>query len=56
MKKKFDYEYSTQYTKEMKWLLEHGIKYSFVKNIKGITTYKYEKTKQLFIKLAEFYS
>lgn len=56
MKKKFDYEYSTQYTKEMKWLLDNGIKYTFVKDINGVTTYKYAKTKKLFEKLVEFYS
>lgn len=56
MKKKFDYEYSTQYTKEMKWLLDNGIKYTFVKDINGVTTYKYTKTKKLFEKLVEFYS
>lgn len=27
--KKFDKEYSTQYTPEMKFLLEQGIKYTF---------------------------
>ena len=42
--KKFDKEYSTQYTPEMKFLLEQGIKYTFVKEINGVTTYKYEKT------------
>ena len=56
MNKKFDYEYSTQYTKEMKWLLDNGIKYTFVKDINGVTTYKYAKTKKLFEKLVEFYS
>ena len=56
MKKKFDYEYSTQYPSEMKWLLNNGIKYSFVKEINGVTTYKYTKTKELFDKLLEFYS
>lgn len=56
MKKKFDFEYSTQYSNEMKWLLNNNIRYSFVKEIDGITTYKYKKTKDLFEKLAEFYS
>ena len=54
--KKFDKEYSTQYTPEMKFLLERGIKYTFVKEINGVTTYKYEKTKKLFKALEIFYT
>ena len=53
--KKFDKEYSTQFVPEMKYLLSKGIKYSFVKNISGITTYKYTKTPELFIALVSFY-
>lgn len=55
-KKKFDKEYATQYTPEMKFLLEKGIRYTFVKEINGVTTYKYEKTPVLFQALVEFYS
>ncbi len=55
MIKKFDKEYSTQFTPEMKYLLENGIKYAFVKEIKGVTTYKYEKTPELFRALEFFY-
>lgn len=54
--KKFDKEYSTQFVNEMKWLKDHGIYYSFVKYIDGITTYKYTKTKELFDALRQFYS
>lgn len=54
--KKFDKEYSTQYTPEMKFLLEQGIKYTFVKEINGVTTYKYEKTPKLFKALESFYT
>lgn len=54
--KKFDKEYSTQYIPEMKYLLEKGIKYTFVKKINGITTYKYTKTPELFMELLVFYS
>lgn len=54
--KKFDKEYSTQYTPEMKFLLEQGIKYTFVKEIDGVTTYKYEKTPELFKTLEVFYT
>jgi hypothetical protein len=53
--KKFDKEYSTQYTPEMKYLLENGIEYTFVKDINGVTTYKYEKTPELFKALEIFY-
>lgn len=55
MKKKFDYEYATQYVKEMKYLESIGIKYNFVKDIDGVTTYKYSKTSKLFKALALFY-
>lgn len=55
MQKKFDYEYATQYVKEMKYLESIGIKYNFVKDINGITTYKYSKTSKLFKALALFY-
>ena len=54
--RKFDKEYSTQYTPEMKFLLEQGIKYTFVKEINGVTTYKYEKTPELFMALEIFYA
>ena len=55
MKKKFDYEYSTQYVKEMKYLEALGIQYTFVKDIDGVTTYKYTKTSKLFKALMIFY-
>ncbi len=53
--KKFDKEYSTQYTPEMKYLQNKGINYSFVKEINGVTTYKYTKTPELFLALVSFY-
>ena len=52
----FDKEYSTQWVEEMKWLKENGIKYTFVKYINGITTYKYKKTPELFKALSIFYN
>lgn len=55
MKKIFDCEYSTQYVKEMKYLESIGIMYAFVKEINGITTYKYSKNSRLFKALAIFY-
>lgn len=55
MIKKFDKEYFTQYAPEMKYLLSKGIKYCFVKDIHGVTTYKYTKTPELFKALVSFY-
>lgn len=52
--KKFDKEYSTQYTPEKEYLLKNGIAPTFVKVINGVTTYKYTKTAQLF-KLLSFF-
>ena len=37
------------------FLREKGIRYSFVKVLNGITTYKYKKTEELFKALTEFY-
>lgn len=54
--KKFDAEYSTQRVDEMKFLLSRGIRYTFVKKINDVDTYKYTKTPKLFIELIEFYS
>lgn len=54
--KKFDIEYSTQYTPEKEFLFCHGIKPNFVKVINEVTTYKYKKTSELFKLLAIFYA
>ena len=53
--KKFDKEYSTQYTPEKEYLLSVGIKPPFVKVVSGVTTYKYTKTSELFAALMSFY-
>ena len=53
--KKFDKEYSTQYTPEMIYLKSCGIFPSCIKVINGVTTYKYTKTKILFDALSKFY-
>lgn len=53
--KKYDKEYSTQYTPEKDYLLKNGIKPSFVKVIDNVTTYKYTKTSELFKLLSVFY-
>lgn len=54
--KKFDKEYSTQYTPEKEYLSSVGIKPSFIKVINEVTTYKYEKNAKLFEALRIFYS
>ena len=53
--KKYDKEYSTQYTPEKEYLLQNGIRPSFVKVINNVTTYKYTKTAELFKLLSYFY-
>lgn len=53
--KKYDKEYSTQYTPEKDYLLKNGISPSFVKTINEVTTYKYTKSSELFKLLAIFY-
>ena len=53
--KKYDKEYSTQYSPEKDFLLTNGIKPSFVKIINGVTTYKYTKSAELFKLLSIFY-
>lgn len=53
--KYIDREYLTQYNIEVAFLKEKGIRYSFVKVLNGVTTYKYKKTEELFKALAEFY-
>ena len=54
--KKYDIEYSTQYTPEKDYLLSCGIKPSFVKVINEVTTYKYKKSSKLFAALVLFYA
>ena len=53
--KKYDKEYSTQYVPEVEYLKQHGIRYTFVKEINGVSTYKYTKTPELFNLLGLFY-
>lgn len=53
---KFDKEYSTQYWKEVKFLEENGVRYTFVKTLKnGISVFKYKKDSELFRLLSLFY-
>ena len=36
--------------------MKHGIRYTFVKEIDGVTVWKFKKTEKLFHVLADFYS
>ena len=54
--KKYDKEYSTQYTPEKEYLYNLGIKPSFIKVVNEVTTYKYVKTSDLFKALEVFYA
>lgn len=54
--KKYDKEYSTQYTPEKQYLEKIGIKPTFTKVINEVTTYKYTKTPELFRALELFYT
>ena len=53
---KIDHEYSCVWFEECDYLIKHGIRYTFVKEIDGITTWKFKKTEELFRNLADFYS
>lgn len=54
----FDKEYATQWRREVKFLEDKGINYTYgKKHFKyPIITYKYAKTPELFLALAEFYN
>lgn len=57
-KNAFDSEYMTEFLREVRFLTERGIKYTFVKKTEdyGVSQYKYKKTPQLFAALVEFYA
>ena len=54
----FDKEYSTQWRREVKFLEDKGINYTYGKKHYKypIIRYKYTKTPELFLALAEFYN
>ena len=54
----FDKEYSTQWRREVQYLEEKGIAYTYAKKHYKypIIRYKYTKTPELFLALAEFYN
>ena len=54
-KLKFEVEYPCTWAKENQFLTEHGIRYTFVKTIDGVTTWKYVKNVALFETLTLFY-
>lgn len=49
-------EYTCNWYDECKYLMDHGIRYTFVKEIDGITVWKFHKDELLFTTLAGFYS
>ena len=53
---KIDREYSCVWFEECDYLMKHGIRYTFVKEIDGVTVWKFKKTEELFNILADFYS
>ena len=57
-KQAFDSEYMTEFLREVRFLTERGIKYTFVKKTQdyGVSQYKYKKTPALFAALVEFYA
>jgi len=57
-KQAFDSEYMTEFLREVRFLTEKGIKYTFVRKTQdyGISQYKYKKTPSLFAALVEFYA
>lgn len=50
-----DKEYQTNWYEEVNYLSQHGIRYSFVKNVDGVTIWKYKKNVELFKNLMNFY-
>lgn len=57
-KNAFDSEYMTEFLREVRFLTDKGIKYTFIRKTPdyGVSQYKYRKTPALFAALVEFYS
>ena len=53
---KIDHEYSCVWWDEANYLMQHGIRYVFVKQVDNITVWKFIKNELLFRTLADFYS
>lgn len=56
MREGFDKEYSTSFLREVGFLKQCGIRYTFVKTVGDVSVYKYEKTPELFAALESFYA
>lgn len=55
--KKFDKEYATSFYDEVLYLRKHGIRYEWVyTNEYGISVWKYKKTCNLWLTLAQMYN
>lgn len=54
-RKHFDKEYSTTFLREVEYLKTKRLEPTFVKKIEDTIIYKYEKTKELFLALANYY-
>lgn len=55
-KRRYDFEYSTQFMKEADFLAQNDIHPTFIKNDQyGVRTYKYKKSAKLFRLIADFY-
>lgn len=53
----WDKEYQTSFLDEVLFLKSKGIRYTWVyKNEDGLSVWKYKKTKELWMALAEMYS
>lgn len=52
---KLDKEYQTMYIREKDYLIDKGISPTFSKWVDGVKVFKFEKTQELFVALAEFY-
>lgn len=56
-KNKWDMEYNCSFLDEYLFLKKKGIRYTWVyKNEYGISVWKYKKTRELWLALAEMYS
>lgn len=53
---KIDHEYNCVWVDEFNYLTRHGIKYTFVKIVDGVTVWKFRKDNRLFKTLANFYN
>ena len=55
IKIKVDREYGSTWFEEVDFLMKHGIRYTFVKEVDQVTVWKFKKNENLFLALAEFY-